>query len=254
MTPWRRAGVLKGPLPHGGCDEDALRNAGRGGRGPSERVRAQPDGRCPDVAGRAVAVLDHQAVLSAEPPPVVSRHRLDCGLRNVPFDCAVHTCVPVLLYVPLSAALDLLTVERTGTSGGRISPPCQRPVGGGPVPAVRCAAVDVRRRPRPPTMSPAVRLRAADIVVVLDFSLWRCAWRALRHSCENRAFGHWLVTYRRRILPRSWWPSRYTLVTHGSTCFEIPVRWTSSSLMPELAERHPMINQHLACRTNRNCQ
>ena len=46
-----------------------------------------------------------------------------------------------------------------------------------------------------------VRLRAADTVVVLDFPLWRCAWRALRRSRENRAFWHWLLTYRRRSLP-----------------------------------------------------
>jgi adenylate kinase family enzyme len=47
----------------------------------------------------------------------------------------------------------------------------------------------------------AVRLRAADTVVVLDFPLWRCAWRALRRSRENLAFWRWLVTYRRRALP-----------------------------------------------------
>lgn len=46
-----------------------------------------------------------------------------------------------------------------------------------------------------------VRLRAADTVVVLDFPLWRCAWRALRRSRENLAFWRWLVTYRRRALP-----------------------------------------------------
>jgi adenylate kinase family enzyme len=47
----------------------------------------------------------------------------------------------------------------------------------------------------------AVRLRVADTVVVLDFPLWRCAWRALRRSRENRAFWHWLIAYRRRSLP-----------------------------------------------------
>jgi adenylate kinase family enzyme len=46
-----------------------------------------------------------------------------------------------------------------------------------------------------------VRLRAADTVIVLDFPLWRCAWRALRRSRENLAFWHWLVSYRRRSLP-----------------------------------------------------
>ncbi|HET9138320.1 DNA topology modulation protein FlaR [Actinophytocola sp.] len=47
----------------------------------------------------------------------------------------------------------------------------------------------------------AVRLRAADTVIVLDFPLWRCAWRALRRSRENLAFWRWLVGYRRRSLP-----------------------------------------------------
>jgi len=46
-----------------------------------------------------------------------------------------------------------------------------------------------------------VRLRAADTVVVLDFPLWRCAWRALRRSRENPAFWRWVLGYRRRSLP-----------------------------------------------------
>ncbi|MDG4827694.1 hypothetical protein O7627_00045 [Solwaraspora sp. WMMD1047] len=46
-----------------------------------------------------------------------------------------------------------------------------------------------------------VRLRAADTVIVLDFPLWRCAWRALRRSRENQAFWRWVLTYRRRSLP-----------------------------------------------------
>jgi adenylate kinase family enzyme len=46
-----------------------------------------------------------------------------------------------------------------------------------------------------------VRLRAADTVIVLDFPLWRCAWRALRRSRENLAFWRWLVGYRRHSLP-----------------------------------------------------
>ncbi|GIJ49222.1 topology modulation protein [Virgisporangium aliadipatigenens] len=45
------------------------------------------------------------------------------------------------------------------------------------------------------------RLQAADTVIVLDFPLWLCAWRALRRSRENLAFWRWLVTYRRRSLP-----------------------------------------------------
>ncbi len=46
-----------------------------------------------------------------------------------------------------------------------------------------------------------VRLARADTVVVLDMSLWRCAWRAARRSRENLDFWRWLVTYRRRALP-----------------------------------------------------
>jgi adenylate kinase family enzyme len=46
-----------------------------------------------------------------------------------------------------------------------------------------------------------VRLRAADTVIVLDFPLWRCAWRALRRSRENAAFWRWVLAYRYRSLP-----------------------------------------------------
>jgi adenylate kinase family enzyme len=46
-----------------------------------------------------------------------------------------------------------------------------------------------------------VRLNAADAVIVLDFALWRCAWRAARRSRENLAFWRWLISYRRRSLP-----------------------------------------------------
>ena len=47
-----------------------------------------------------------------------------------------------------------------------------------------------------------VRLQAADTVIVLDFPLWRCAWRALRRCRENLAFWRWLITYRHRSLPK----------------------------------------------------
>jgi len=52
-----------------------------------------------------------------------------------------------------------------------------------------------------PYDAPEVRLHAADTVVVLDFALWRCAWRAARRSRENFAFWRWLISYRRRSLP-----------------------------------------------------
>lgn len=48
-----------------------------------------------------------------------------------------------------------------------------------------------------------IRLAAADTIIFLDFSLIRCAWRAIRRSRERRDFWRWLVGYRcrsRRIL------------------------------------------------------
>jgi adenylate kinase family enzyme len=47
----------------------------------------------------------------------------------------------------------------------------------------------------------SARLQAADAVVVLDYSLPRCAWRALRRSRERLDFWCWVLTYRRRYLP-----------------------------------------------------
>ena len=52
-----------------------------------------------------------------------------------------------------------------------------------------------------PYDAPEVRLNSADTVVVLDFALWRCAWRAARRSRENFAFWRWLISYRRRSVP-----------------------------------------------------
>lgn len=46
-----------------------------------------------------------------------------------------------------------------------------------------------------------VRLRAADTVIFLDFSLVRCAWRALRRSRERIDFWLWLLQYRRKSRP-----------------------------------------------------
>ena len=40
------------------------------------------------------------------------------------------------------------------------------------------------------------RLAAADTVVVLDFGLLRCAWRALRRSPERADFWWWLLRWR----------------------------------------------------------
>jgi cytidylate kinase len=46
-----------------------------------------------------------------------------------------------------------------------------------------------------------VRLAAADTIILLDFSLLRCAWRALRRGRERSDFWRWLLMYRRRSLP-----------------------------------------------------
>lgn len=46
-----------------------------------------------------------------------------------------------------------------------------------------------------------LRLRAADTIIVLDFPLWPCVWRALRRSRESREFWTWVLRYRRDSLP-----------------------------------------------------
>ena len=46
-----------------------------------------------------------------------------------------------------------------------------------------------------------VRLRAADTIIVLDFSLVRCAWQAIKRSRERADFWRWVVAYRRTYLP-----------------------------------------------------
>jgi len=46
-----------------------------------------------------------------------------------------------------------------------------------------------------------LRLGAADTIIVLNFSLWRCASQALRRSCETREFWIWVYRYRRDSLP-----------------------------------------------------
>jgi len=46
-----------------------------------------------------------------------------------------------------------------------------------------------------------IRLRAADTVIFLDFTLLRCTWRALRRSREGMDFWVWLICYRYRSRP-----------------------------------------------------
>ena len=47
----------------------------------------------------------------------------------------------------------------------------------------------------------APRLRRADTILVLDYGLLRCVWRALRRSRERADFWRWVVTWRRRSRP-----------------------------------------------------
>src|SRR5260370_13001712 len=46
-----------------------------------------------------------------------------------------------------------------------------------------------------------VRLRAADTIVFLDFSLVRCAWRAIRRARERADFWRWLLASRYQSRP-----------------------------------------------------
>jgi adenylate kinase family enzyme len=57
-----------------------------------------------------------------------------------------------------------------------------------------------------------LRLGAADTVIVLDFPLWRCIWRALRRSRETREFWLWVYRYRRDSLPKI----REAIATHAA--------------------------------------
>ena len=46
-----------------------------------------------------------------------------------------------------------------------------------------------------------VRLRAADVIIFLDLSLARCAWRAFRRARERADFWLWLFQYHRNSQP-----------------------------------------------------
>lgn len=45
------------------------------------------------------------------------------------------------------------------------------------------------------------RLRAAETIVLLDFSLLRCLWRAFRRSREGTDFWRWVLSWRRSSRP-----------------------------------------------------
>ncbi len=46
-----------------------------------------------------------------------------------------------------------------------------------------------------------IRLHAADTIIFLDFSLVRCAWRAIRRSRERADFWLWVLAYRFKSRP-----------------------------------------------------
>jgi adenylate kinase family enzyme len=45
------------------------------------------------------------------------------------------------------------------------------------------------------------RLQAADTIIVLNFSVLRCAWRTLLRGRERAGYWRWVWTYRRQSLP-----------------------------------------------------
>lgn len=46
-----------------------------------------------------------------------------------------------------------------------------------------------------------VRLRAADTIIVLNFTFLRCAWRTVHRGRERGGYWRWVWTYRRQGLP-----------------------------------------------------
>lgn len=79
---------------------------------------------------------------------------------------------------------------------------------------------------------PEVWLRVAD-AVVLDFPLWRWAWRALRRSGENRRSGTGWSTIGPAASPGSWRPRGTRRSRTGSTSSEMLMPSASSSPMPD---------------------
>ena len=47
-----------------------------------------------------------------------------------------------------------------------------------------------------------IRLRAAETIILLDFSLVRCVWQALKRSREGADFWRWVLLYRLQSRPR----------------------------------------------------
>ena len=53
-----------------------------------------------------------------------------------------------------------------------------------------------------PYDAPEIRVAGADNIVLLDFPLLLCVWRAMRRSRQRLDFWRWVFTYRRKSLPR----------------------------------------------------
>lgn len=96
----------------------------------------------------------------------------------------------------------------------------------------------------------APRLRRADTVLVLDYSLHRCAWRALRRGRERIDFWVWTVTWRWRYRPRL----REAIATYAPeadvVAFRCPRqldRWMNERSAPASPDAGP----HAPCRDRR---
>lgn len=47
-----------------------------------------------------------------------------------------------------------------------------------------------------------IRLRAADTIIILNFTFVRCAWRTVLRGRERADYWRWVWTYRRQALPK----------------------------------------------------
>jgi adenylate kinase family enzyme len=88
-----------------------------------------------------------------------------------------------------------------------------------------------------PYDAPAPRLAGADTVLVLDFSLARCAYRAARRSPERADFWRWVIGWRRRARPAL----LDAIATHATTA-EVHILRTPRQLRRLLSAISPREN------------
>lgn len=86
-----------------------------------------------------------------------------------------------------------------------------------------------------------VRLRAADTIIFLDFSVARCAWRALRRSREGLDFWLWLPRYRRRSRPLL-----MTAIAEHAASARLYILRTPKSVEKFLEDLSPAVERPLA--------